>query len=219
MALIETLNDDFSLSNAIDTSKWSIFNGAGTNVFNIDNQLKMFTAVSAAGSYYGITSLTTYDLTGSYFQGRLVNSGDTSIASYQTDFLIQLDSNNRAYWSRTGTTLACWKAIGGVYTQQGSSLTYDAAVHKYVRIRESSGTVYWDYSTDGSLWTNQTSIAVASLWAVTSISGQVEVGTNSSEASFTFAIWDEINIITGGKIPVFRYVKVGDGMSRNEGAT
>jgi len=49
------------------------------------------------------------------------------------------------------------------YIQRGTGVTtgtiaYNATTMKWIRIRESAGTIFWDYSLDGSSWTNLTSM-------------------------------------------------------------
>ena len=55
-------------------------------------------------------------------------------------------------------------------------LTYNASTHKYLRIREDLGTLYWDYSADAITWTNAASVALAT-WGYPINKTYIDVGS------------------------------------------
>lgn len=86
---------------------------------------------------------------------------------------------NASYWNNAGGSVT-WAQV-----------SYSLTTHKYIRIREDGGKIYWDYSANGTSWTNLTSATPPE--AVTSVNpgvyaGRWGTGTNSS------AIFDEIAI-------------------------
>lgn len=194
MAKLVTLVDNFN-DNIRDTTLWGLIGAAGGED-EIRRQVELTTAASNAGAFRGFKSVQTYDMTGSEFSAKLVDAGlcGTGAASHQTDLLVEVDTSNRALWSVTAATMKVLKAVANVYTQVGATITpYNPVAHKYLRIRESGGTVFFDYSADRNNWTNHTSELVSNLWAVTAMKGIIEIGTNSAEAAVTTAVWDDVN--------------------------
>lgn len=188
-ALMGTLTDAFTTIGAA----WNDWGGANTNI--VSNELNISSTVSST-NYYGIDTTAQYDLTGSVASIKVVNQGNQALTSWEAyPVFMYLDATNDISWLITGGSLGARKTIAGSSTAQGSTVTYSLVTHKYLRIRESAGTVYWDYSADGSSWTNQTSIAVSSLFPVTCLRGQVLVGTYASEASATTLKVDDWNIL------------------------
>ena len=213
MALLETLKDDFATT--FNTGLWTRTNS--TQVVQANRTLSLSTTASAA--YFSIDSVATYDLTASSVYIQLVNAGIRTIASHEISILVLIkDSSNTMQWYLNSTTLQCYKKVATVNTQVGSNLTYNPAVHRYFRIRESGGTTFYDWSTDGEVWTNHTS--VANPFVVTSLQLEISSGTYAAETSVTTVVFDNSNIYPTGSKPFnFPNVKVGDGMSRNESAT
>ncbi|MWA08757.1 hypothetical protein [Streptomyces sp. BA2] len=73
------------------------------------------------------------------------------------------------------------------------SLTYSAATHAWLRIRESAGTLFWDTSTDGSAWTNRRSISTPA-WVTSSVNAvAVELLGWRNNGSTNFSEWDNFN--------------------------
>jgi hypothetical protein len=88
--------------------------------------------------------------------------------------------------------LRAYKKVAGVATQIAST-AYVADNHRFLRIREASGTTYWDYSADGITWTNLTS--QANPITMTALEVAIEAGTYASEASDTSAKFDDFNTL------------------------
>lgn len=177
------------ITNTINPAKWSNWGGANVKINN--GQIEITTDTTA--SYYGAESLGIYDLTGSYAMVKLVNAG-----SQVTDFTaaaidLTLDTNNSIGFIVNGGSLVAQKHIAGAYTEV-TSTTYNSAIHKYLKIRESGGTVYWDYSTDGLSWINLGSFAVASLFAITGLLQGFSAGCDSAGISASTVILDDFNI-------------------------
>lgn len=60
--------------------------------------------------------------------------------------------------SQEGATFRCYNNGSGGETSSGE-ITYDADAHRYLRIRESGGTAYFDRSADAATWTNMWSVS------------------------------------------------------------
>src|SRR5206468_4627856 len=96
--------------------------------------------------------------------------------------------------------LPIWYCGGGhlkaKYMLNGASftavdLTYVPTTHLWWRIREASGTVYWETSPDGVTWTQQASVATSSIFSLAQLNVELyaesfSVG-NSSPGTGKFA--------------------------------
>jgi len=182
---ISALTDNFN-DNSIDAAKWSNYGWLEQN-----QELEETTSLGGSDNY--INSKNLYDLTGSYTTLKLVDAGNTGLASRYLNVLVvgQTTSANRLFWYiRTGNIIATDDTNGTNY-----SATYVAATYKYLRIRESGGSIYWDYSADGLAWTN--AVSKTNPFVVTSMlvyfEDYVEV-----ELSTTTAKVDDFNILPSG---------------------
>lgn len=68
---------------------------------------------------------------------------------------------NFTYSTTASGTLALVKIVAGAVTVVSSFGNYDNVSHKFMRLREASGTVYLDRSPDGTTWTNVSSFVIA----------------------------------------------------------
>lgn len=189
MALTETLRLKNSAT-TIDTGVWEVVNSASDNFRGIG------LAAFSTTNYVGVRTLTTYDLTGSYVFDIITSIRSpqaTTSAAYP--IFLSKDANNAIYWAIFGEHVAAFKMVGGVATNLLQA-TYQRGTHKAFRIRESGGTVYWEYSSDHATWNSFTSATVASLFAITAL--KVEIYTQASVAGATDVIFiDCLNAFYG----------------------
>jgi len=191
----ETFTDAFT-----DLSNWGTVAGSASVV---SNQVNLPTATSGR-----ITRTIRNDLRSSYAFAQLIQtptvdttgaSGGTlaeliAYASNDTDFTkIQWDGTN-------GTQLLEFEEnIGGV--QNLTSITYDSNAHKFLQIRESGGTTFWETSATGQsgTWTTQRSKTTGHADGLSSVVFRlVSERWGTGTASGT-AIFDNFNIgISGG---------------------
>lgn len=100
--------------------------------------------------YCGLISGSAYDLTGDSIAVEVplvVNAG--TIAS--TFLRLEADGYGNVEITERDGTLKFEKEVGGVGTTLASTL-YSPVTHKWWRIREDSGTLYWETSADGKTW-------------------------------------------------------------------
>ena len=189
MAKLHTLVDDFD-DNSVDTGRWTQTNNTGTTGSE-SNQRYEFACASNGVAFSQLTSAVTYDLTGSHALSRLADAGNQSIASLEAyPLIVQLDGSNRLFFVVTSNLIGIYKVDGGAQT--GLSFpAYDSSVHKWFRIRESGGTVYFDYSTDGVTWSNFTSTTVS--FALTAVVMQLQAGKWGADPAATTVAIDDIN--------------------------
>lgn len=188
-ALIGTLTDNFD-DNSIDAAKWN--NTGGGQIVEVNQELELSSLTTTQD--IRITSQNTYDLTGSGATVKIVDAGNQSLASWKFYFIIS-DGSVFLYFTiqqgYIGDTLSNFSA-------------YTADTYRYLKIRESSGTLYWDYSSDGKTWSNFSSYSPSSdvNLAVTQVYFQI---TNTAEASTTTAKIDDFNILPSEATPQFSH--------------
>lgn len=184
----QDLSDNFN--EGYDSSKWNQEPSTGTISF-VNNEVE-FTSSTSSG-YNQVESVNSYDLTSSYVFAQLVNAGNQSIPSLEAIlYWFDVTNNNKVFFLvGDGGSIAAYKVVAGVQSQVASG-TYNSSTHKWLRIRESGGTIYWDYSTDGITWTNFTSLA--NPFAITSGRLAMQQGTWQTETLTSVVKWDNLNI-------------------------
>lgn len=185
--LTATLVDNFSGTGSTpDTALWDTFGTAAQA-----NGILLLTSTTAASSS-GINShKTNYDLTDSSMQVRLIDAGNQSLTSLEVQPLIaQKDTSNQVFWYVNQNTIAAYTKIGGVNHLQASAIY--TSNFEYLRIRESGGTIFWDYSQNGVTWNNLASVVAP--FIVTDLLQQVSIDTYAVEASKTTCQFDDYNV-------------------------
>ncbi|CAA9340754.1 MAG: Vanadium haloperoxidase [uncultured Gemmatimonadetes bacterium] len=137
------------------------FNEPGTNtavwaaygsVQEAGGRLEVYADPWAAWSYSGYYSTTLYDLTGSSasieVQQLLQAPGDSWTYLELKD---RWDHDNRVYIAAGDGYLFAAQVVGGAHTHL-AIIPYDAWQHRWWRIRESGGTLYFEASPDGCGW-------------------------------------------------------------------
>jgi hypothetical protein len=200
-AKIETLQDRF-LSGSLDTSVWSdssSWDGSsfpGTASFS-------FGEMTIPTSGGGITSVGSYDLTGSGVSAELLHADSTA----QNLLLVSPDRINYAYIKVAPANSSGPLAViagHGAPDDEMTLINYDISKHRFLRLCENSGTLYFDVSGDGLNWQNIASVPTpftATSVAVSVYAGGIGSGANSGQ-------WGNI-----GYVPVSsRYVSPGFGV-------
>lgn len=186
MAKFDTLFDNFN-DNSISGAKWTSYGSTSET-----NQRLELTAPASSTAYSGLVSATTYDLTASFIKLKVVNAGNQSLTTFEFYPLqAYLNGSNSLFWYINSGTIKAFKKVAGVTTQLATA-TYSSSTHAYLRIREASGTTYFDYSADGSSWTNFTSLA--NPFTLTSLTYEASAGKYTVVATATTAIIDDFNV-------------------------
>jgi hypothetical protein len=151
--LIETLTDTFASK---DTTKWT-WSAAATVTGNQ-------AVLTPAGSAAQVDSNFAFDLNSSYYLLELASAGAASnnwvivctvgkaSSTYYTGFL--KDSSGNLHFREVVNNAT-----------DSTNITYSATDHRWLRIRVTSGTIYWDTSPDGVTWTNRRNKAVGMSYA------------------------------------------------------
>jgi len=177
--------DNFN-DNSLDTSKWTSF---GTGVAETNSQLELTSTLAAA--YRGVYSNINYDLTDSEISAKLVSAGNQALTSWQViPVLAQKDASNQLHWLIQGNTIYAVKVIAGVSTNVYSA-AYSTTTHIYFKIKERFSKLYYEYSTDGEVWT--TAFTLATPFDVGNVSLQSQCGNYAVEGSTTIGKIDDFN--------------------------
>lgn len=186
-----SLTDNFN-DNSLNAALWN--NWGGTNVTESGSALSVISGTASA--YYGIVSFgsQTYDLTGTAFSAYVSTAGNQAIPSleaYPAKLLVDA-SNDLQMMIGLGTVYARKKVATSV-TALGS-IAYNSTTMKWFRIREATGTTYWDYSQDTTNWTNLAN--AANPIAVTALYPMVQAGNSATVGTSGTVIFDNINTFT-----------------------
>lgn len=193
MALMQTVQRNLN-NNALPSG----FGTFGSGHAYTNQRLEMQSQL--ASTYSGLdTGGTTYDLTGSFASIQFVGyeAGATSIPSYEIYPLNISDStSNNALQiilqvSGGAFQVRAYKRVSGVGTQLATE-AYNAAKHRWFRIRESGGTTYWEYSPNGRTWVTMTS--AANPITVTALRFGVMLGTWQAEGTQAKCYFDNFNL-------------------------
>jgi hypothetical protein len=165
-AKIATLCDNFS-QESVNSALWSTPAGGSLGVTGATSVSTVFSpatplcfsylqtayvpALSCTGvtnSTVGVVSNLSYDLTDSGISVQLLSWNPSGSGDAQ--FLVGTSDAEWVGFQMNGTPEV--NAIDS--NDNGTVLAYDPSEVAFLRIRESSGTVYCDYSADGITWTN-----------------------------------------------------------------
>jgi hypothetical protein len=183
---LETLVENFS-SGKIRAQKWDNWGDAQITVV----EEKVVLTSVLGGGYYGLQSQNRYRLTESRVSTELVDAGDTDIPSWEV-YPIQVfaDTDNTLQIAIASGNILCRKKVATVVSTVDTT-AYDPDVHKWFRLSETGGEVFYEYSTDGENWLELHSESTPI--DVSSVVFEVLIGTWQAEGSTTSAIIDNIN--------------------------
>ena|ERR1700756_5678384 len=206
MALANSFQDSFNAGSI--SGSWSTANAAdATQVLAFGGGIEI--THTATSQYNALTTASTYDLTGNGFFVQVQSVGNQALVSHETIIGLNLDASNSLWMGSANGQIYAWVNVATVHTQVGSSKSYIAASHRWWRIRESLGTIYYDTAPDGKVWTNQWN--TANPFAITAISPYIQSGNWQNEASGSFSIFDNYN--TNDGLPNAITPLKADGMS------
>lgn len=156
MAKMHTFFDQFS-TGSIDTGKWDPFDSV-----SIDSGRLKFTMTSGSPSSGGsLTSLVGYDITSSSAFIEIVDAGQGTTPKADVDFFF-LDAVSSAHYFNiflSGGTLNAGFGSPSIPYAYIASVAFNAVNHRWWRIREASGTLFFETSANGSSWNSLASIA------------------------------------------------------------
>ena len=184
MARAHELVDNFN-DNATDTTKWVPFGP----VQEVNQRLEIRPANNTANSFGGYTSLTTYSLSDSDVRVEVVHRmqrGHTWLRATTGD---SWESGDYVGLLLTDTIYAI-RRVGGVETILFRS-RLDVVAHRWLRLLELSGTIYYQASDDGKNWTEV--FREPRPFATTAVKLMIYAGTLTPFPSPGVTVFDNFN--------------------------
>lgn len=194
MASTASVTDNFN-DNSLNVTTWSSYGSIAET-----NQRLEISVTGATPDYHGIyTTATNYDMTGSYAFARLVDAGNQAWNSLEVELQVLRNGGgaNRLFWIISQNFIQAWKTVASTTTNIGSNVAYNSTNHKWFRIREASGTTYWEYASQAQYEADnwQTHHSEANPIVVTSMAMELDAGNYSAESGTTTPKWDDFNIV------------------------
>jgi hypothetical protein len=215
-ALVSTLSDSYDDNSLDTTNKWTAYTALSGTISETNKRTEIQLAASTNGSWGGNNSKYQYTLVGSsaYINFALAASGHSWLDLTLSNEALGTPNNFISIGIDIGTQkLQAVKEVNGVDSTL-NEITYDPTVHKWGRIRESSGTVYWEWSTDGlatSTWSELYSTSTIPV-PITSIYVITDDYEYDGTTTPSLHILDSFN--TPGPIPVAKSLSVRQAVNR-----
>jgi hypothetical protein len=164
---LSTLRDTFG-GTAIDSSKWAVTIFGGGSATEGGGTLNINPPANNPSSQIQVESVNAYSLQGSFAQVKVPQVVSQGCGVNNSLIVASTSGVNRVeWWVECGNLYANYY-INGASTH-AATLAYSATNHLWWRIRETSGTVYWETSSDGTAWTVRASKATNTLFPVNSV--------------------------------------------------
>lgn len=179
------LGDDFD-DGRINSTLWPTATGGPTETATGRLRIPL-----APGVDTNFTSARTWKLLGSKLTAKLaaVPAANGSSNCAASMWVLSTTSGTRIGWrydALTGVLAAMSQT--GFADGTPTNLTYSAIDHAWLRVREDSGTVYWETSGDGYEWTTRRTLATPA-W-VTSQTHAVDLPTTRTGGTAGYIEWD-----------------------------
>lgn len=190
MPLISTFVDNFN-DNIIGPEWGNSYNG----VTEVGGRARI---PCVAGQYAGYQTAKVYTLTGSsvYVQLPVAAAANGATVEVQTVFSVTPDplaGTNLAININTVANTIRFESNVGYTDGAAVSLTYSAATHAWLRIRETGGNILWDTSTDGSTWTNRRTLATPA-WVTTAVDAlAIDMWAYRNNGTTNYSEFDNLN--------------------------
>ncbi|MFM9596706.1 LamG-like jellyroll fold domain-containing protein [Streptomyces scabiei] len=180
------LGDDFD-DGRVNTAVWTT-NTGGAGVETGEGRLRI---TIAPGVDTNFTSVRQWSLAGSKLTAKLaavpaLNGSSNCAASM---WVTSTTAGTRLGWRyNAGTNVISAQSQTGFADGSAVDLAYSAIDHAWLRVRESGGTVTWETSSDGFIWTSRRTLATPA-W-VTSQQHAVDFPTTRTGGTSGYIEWD-----------------------------
>lgn len=159
MAKIDTLTDNFDDNSS--SGSWSDSSGGGGTIAEQNQRVEL--DISGGSQFAQRESASSYDITASAMYARVIRvPNGASLWPHITFAALDAQGDGYGWYSDLGVSLRArrWYASGASETD-AIALTHDDTDHAWLRIREASGTMYWETAPDSGgspgTWTVQAS--------------------------------------------------------------
>ncbi|CUW31771.1 hypothetical protein [Streptomyces reticuli] len=88
----------------------------------------------------------------------------------------------------------------GFWDDNAIEIAYSSTTHRWLRLREDAGTVYWDTSPDGTTWTNRRT-ATTPAWVVDAAEQcRLDLWAHRDTGTTDYAAYDNVNTLADGAV-------------------
>jgi hypothetical protein len=188
---MDALTDNFP-GTSVDATKWTAY---GTTSVASSTLTLPDTANSTA--YSGISSINYYDLTSSYFLAHITNGG-SQFASTQAMIVASRDASNTVAVILNNGNLQAQHQVAGSYATL-ASIAWSGATMSWLRLRETGGTLFYEYSADGITWS--TLWSESDPFTLTSMQATVQEGAFATTDPAATSTWQSVNLPPTGATP------------------
>ncbi|AEL19949.1 hypothetical protein SEA_TAPIOCA_21 [Mycobacterium phage Tapioca] len=190
MAKLDTLTDDFTV---YDPGKWTIDDSVGGDIDIGDGRA----AINTNAGIEGVFSVGAYDLLESYAFAQFISFGflypgkgfgfslniNSGGPNEDSAMFLCTESETEGEYNLICLDGAGFGAEGTPIEPVATGVTYDPAIHSWLRIRESGGTIYWETSPDTAPL--EWSVMASGAHTFTSAQATVQLGGVFAPAAFT----------------------------------
>ncbi|WP_369211320.1 hypothetical protein [Streptomyces flavofungini] len=158
-----------------------------------------------AGNYAGYQTAKAYTLAGSscYLQVPVVASAGGATVEAQTVFAVTPDplaGTNLAFNINTVAGTIRFESNVAYTDGAAVSLTFDSTAHKWLRYRESAGSLYWETSFDGTTWTIRRTLATPA-WVASAVNTlALDLFCYRNNGTADYSEFDNVNTLGGGAV-------------------
>jgi len=165
--------------------------------------------VPCTTSYAGYQTSYTWTLAGASFYVSVTNvpAASTATEAYTSLFVNAPgigDNTNPLYGTRIGfvinvVTGQLKMSSESSYFDAGAvSIAYSGTTHKFLRLRETGGTVFWDTSPDGTTWTNRRTLATPAWVTASTNQCALDMSAHRDAGTVDEAAYDLFNTLSNG---------------------
>lgn len=203
---MSTFYDDFD-DNSIDTGKWTAANISSGTIAETGGKLVVTFPSSPATGGGSLVSKNNYTLVSNAAFVKL----DSKPASGGDEATMKLTRDSSSYLAigYDGTTdkIVCARAITTTGYSNVYNVAYDSTNHKWLRIREASGTIYWEASPTGLAGSWSTLYSETAPFTVTNLT--VTLIAQDFVPVTGGATWDYFNVSPATATPLRRMMGYG----------
>ncbi|MER6492699.1 hypothetical protein [Streptomyces griseorubiginosus] len=198
-----------SLSTLIDNFNDSVIGPDWGNSYGGVTESGGKAHVPCTTSYAGYQTSYTWTLAGASFYVSVTNvpAASTATEAYTSLFVNAPgigDNTNPLYGTRIGfvinvVTGQLKMSSESSYFDAGAvSIAYSGTTHKFLRLRETGGTVFWDTSPDGTTWTNRRTLATPAWVTASTNQCALDMSAHRDAGTVDEAAYDLFNTLSNG---------------------
>jgi hypothetical protein len=145
--------------------------------------------LAGASFYVAVVTVPAASTATEAYASVFVNAPDIATSGVRVGFVINTVTGQLKFSSETG-----------YFDAAAVSVTYSAATHAFLRLREDGTNVYWDTSPDGSTWTTRRTLATPA-WVTASVDTcALDLSAHRDAGTSDIAEYDQFNTLANGAV-------------------